>query len=368
MKYKLKSIIIISIIILLTISSLIIFNSTKNEEIKINNSKIDNETNITEYTNSESTQNVIKNNGSLEIYFCPYNNCEKGLIDIINKSETIYCAFYDLDLTNLVKILENKYAIILLDDSQEENKDFFKNISDKITYIKGSELMHNKFCILDNNKIITGSMNPTNLGTNNNNNNFVIIESEFLVNRYNKEFENLFSKELNKEIELNKINQNKLNYNYFIFNEFLVENYFCPQECKGENSALTRILYLLDNAEESIDIAAFSFTQEDILEKIIDANERDVKIRIVMEKRFINTESSVFKILKAMNIDVIFDSNPNSMHHKFIIIDNKIIEFGSLNFSDNAFLRNNENILIIHNTEISSAFTEEFERLWLEFN
>jgi len=54
------------------------------------------------------------------------------------------------------------------------------------------------------------------------------------------------------------------------------------------------------------------------------------------------------------------------MHHKVLIIDRQIVVTGSYNFSRNAEERNDENILVIYNTDIAEAFLEEFARVQAE--
>ena len=51
------------------------------------------------------------------------------------------------------------------------------------------------------------------------------------------------------------------------------------------------------------------------------------------------------------------------MHHKVIIIDDRIVIFGSFNFSDNADTQNDENLLIVDSPDIARAFKAEFERV-----
>jgi phosphatidylserine/phosphatidylglycerophosphate/cardiolipin synthase-like enzyme len=58
------------------------------------------------------------------------------------------------------------------------------------------------------------------------------------------------------------------------------------------------------------------------------------------------------------------DGNPKSMHHKVIIIDGQIVVTGSYNFSKSAKTRNDENTLILHNSEIAKLYLDEFERVW----
>ena len=60
------------------------------------------------------------------------------------------------------------------------------------------------------------------------------------------------------------------------------------------------------------------------------------------------------------------DGNPNVFHHKVLIIDDTIVVTGSFNFSQSAADDNDENLLIIHNPAIASAYLEEFQRRWAE--
>ena len=63
-------------------------------------------------------------------------------------------------------------------------------------------------------------------------------------------------------------------------------------------------------------------------------------------------------------IEVYTDANPKNMHHKVIVIDGKKTIAGSFNFSTNADKSNDENLVIIHNPEVSKLFEEEFQRIF----
>ena len=52
------------------------------------------------------------------------------------------------------------------------------------------------------------------------------------------------------------------------------------------------------------------------------------------------------------------------MHHKVFIIDEKIVIFGSYNFSQSAEENNDENLVIIYNEAIAQQFMQEFQRVW----
>jgi phosphatidylserine/phosphatidylglycerophosphate/cardiolipin synthase-like enzyme len=51
------------------------------------------------------------------------------------------------------------------------------------------------------------------------------------------------------------------------------------------------------------------------------------------------------------------------MHHKVFVVDEKIVAFGSYNFSQSAEQRNDENLIIIYNEAVAGQFIKEFERV-----
>ncbi|MBU1855293.1 MAG: hypothetical protein KKF89_06210, partial [Nanoarchaeota archaeon] len=266
--------------------------------------------------------------GDIKIYFCPEDNCEKVLLEEINHSKEIKCAFYDLNLENLTNALKEQEILVFEDN--------YEGFGTKV-YSKG--LMHNKFCIFDNKKIFTGSFNPTYNGNFKNNNNLVLIESETLSKNYLDEFEEIKQRD-NKKTKNTQVK----------FNNFIIENYFCPEDnCKKE------VLDELMDAKESIYFMTFSFTDSDIADVLIEKS-KTIIVAGIMEKQRINMEYNVFHKLNNSKVKVIPDSNPRVMHHKVFIIDRKTVVTGSYNPTKNGNEKNDENMLIIHNEEVSKKF------------
>lgn len=54
------------------------------------------------------------------------------------------------------------------------------------------------------------------------------------------------------------------------------------------------------------------------------------------------------------------------MHHKVLIIDGQVVVTGSYNISRSAEERNDEAIIVVHNTYIAQQFIQEFERVQAE--
>ena len=108
---------------------------------------------------------------------------------------------------------------------------------------------------------------------------------------------------------------------------------------------------------------AFSFTAVPIAEAMADRIDDGVTVRALFETRNAGSEHSRDDWLKDRGAEVYLDTNPNTMHHKVIIIDMDTVVTGSYNFSKSAERSNDENVLILHDPAIARAFTTEFERL-----
>ena len=104
----------------------------------------------------------------------------------------------------------------------------------------------------------------------------------------------------------------------------------------------------ISEATSKIYLAMFSFTSRNIAKKIVDAFNRGVDVRIILDKRQSEEFFSKFSYLKKKNINLKLLKGKTSkkegfMHHKFIIIDDKLLLTGSYNFTASAERYNYEN-------------------------
>ena len=70
----------------------------------------------------------------------------------------------------------------------------------------------------------------------------------------------------------------------------------------------------------------------------------------------------------AVGIQVRQDKTPFFMHHKFMLLDGHTLMTGSFNWTRQAIMGNNENLLITNHDDLVHAYSEEFEKLWQLFN
>jgi phosphatidylserine/phosphatidylglycerophosphate/cardiolipin synthase-like enzyme len=298
--------------------------------------------------------------GSIQVIFCPTDNCEETLLDFINNAKGyLHCAFYDIGLESVQNALITKYNnpdidVKIVTDNQYFHKFPYNEfvIQDKSAY------MHNKFCI-SGSKVITGSMNPTDNGANKNDNNLLIIESQELANNFELEFQELYGGTFKKG-DPNALIVNLSNEE----TELIIESYFCP-----DDDCADAVVSEIQTANESIYFMTFSFTHDGIANNILikyqESKETNnlIDIKGVFESRQ-NSKYSKFDVFNYQGIEVYTDANKNTMHHKVFIIDGKTVITGSMNPSNNGANNNDEALLIIHSRDLTKEFTNEFERIF----
>jgi len=260
------------------------------------------------------------------ILFCDREKCFNALLNLINNSEKVYCALYNLD-QSVVDIMKN--GEIITDDNSKINSGIiFKK--------KSAGLMHNKFCVFNDEIVWTGSFNP--VKTNKDIlDDVIIINSTTLASNYLEEFE-----------ELKSNSSSKTTTTKIALNTTLIENYFCP-----EDGCINILQSRLAEAERSIYFVTFSFTHPKIANELIIRNSVGVNIRGIMEK---GGKYSQFQTLKLNNLDVVEDKSKAIFHHKLFVIDEKTVITGSFNPTRNGNMRNDENMLILHDEELAQVY------------
>ena len=216
-------------------------------------------------------------------------------------------------------------------------------------------LMHDKFIVVDRSDVWMGSMNFTYSGTYEDNNQLIHIRSAEMAENYTKEFEEMFvDDKFGPQVVPETPNPE------IIIDGTLIESYFSP-----DDGVAGRIFEILDEAEESIYFMAFSFTTDAFGEAIREQAENNLTVAGVMEAEQVRSNiGTEYDFFKQAGLDVFLDGNEGQMHHKTMVVDEKIIITGSYNFSRSAEINNDENVIIIHNEKIADFFLKEFQRIY----
>ncbi|GAB1420586.1 phospholipase D-like domain-containing protein [Anaerolineales bacterium] len=230
-----------------------------------------------------------------------------------------------------------------------------EDVGIKIVDDKRSALMHNKFMIMDGQTVWLGSMNYTENGTYRNNNHMIKISgSPELVAAYQAEFNGMF---LNNVFGPKKPSVNGTS---FAVDGISGEVWFAPQD-----SVMQAVIDAVNSAQTSIRFMVFVMSDDDLATAIKGRHNAGVDVKGIYENRNSTAVWSTMTDLLCAKIDVRQDTNPYTLHHKVIIIDNQIVVTGSFNFSANAAKVNDENLLMINDPDLAAQFIAEFDRLYL---
>jgi len=301
--------------------------------------------------NGAAISGVITDDGKIEVYFCPQDDCEQALVSFLDSAgQSIHCALYDIGLKSVQQTLLEKSKTMEVKVVTDD--EYLKKFNYPFVKADSYGLMHNKFCIIDGIKVSTGSMNPTDNDAHKNNNNLLLIASSVMAQNYEDEFSELWDGRFK--------GGEKVRHPELVLSNIPVRNYFCP-----DDSCAYHVKEELKKAQESIHFMTFSFTNEGIANILLLKNVDGVSVRGVMETTQVSKYSQ-FERLKNNGIDVVKDQNKKNMHHKVFIIDSKTVVTGSFNPTANGDQRNDENIIIIEDETIARLFLEEFERVYGE--
>lgn len=216
-------------------------------------------------------------------------------------------------------------------------------------------LMHNKFVVLDRSEVWLGSMNFTDSGTYDDNNNMVRIRSTRIAENYSVEFNEMFERNLFGPDVLARTPNPDI-----MLDGTRVETYFSP-----DDHVLNALYSLLSASEDSIYFLAFSFTSNELGAIVREKAGAGLDIKGVMDEEQIKSNTGTeFDPFRQAGLDVRIDGLDGQMHHKFFVVDESIVVVGSYNFSRAAEERNDENILIIYDPRIAEFYLQEFYRVF----
>lgn len=122
----------------------------------------------------------------------------------------------------------------------------------------------------------------------------------------------------------------------------------------------------LKGAQRTLDVCVFTITDDRITDILLALHARGVAIRVITDDEKSLDPGSDIRRLGEAGIAVRMDETPDHMHHKFAVVDGRLLINGSYNWTRSA-TGNQENL---HTTAVPGAvepFRRRFETLWREF-
>ena len=269
----------------------------------------------------------------------------RWVTDLTENKQNIY-----YDTYKLMKAIPNYKTDYVYHEKELNSK------NEKIYKFPQTAIMHDKFFIFDNQKVFTGSTNISSTClTGFNSNVAILINSKNVAKVYKEEFEQMYDNKFHTDKKSVSNNED------ILIDNIDISVYFSP----ANKITISKIIPLLVNAKEYIYIPAFYITHPILIQELINAKNRGVEIKIIVDETSVKGEYVDIDFLKKNNIEVKVENWAGKMHMKSIIIDDNTLVIGSMNFTKQGENRNDENTLIIKNSEIlTRKYKEHFLKLW----
>lgn len=316
---------------------------------------------------------------------CAFSYLNDLTIRAINASrKSIDIAIYSITLKEMPKaILEAKdrgVKVRMLIDQFHVYPKMSAQIEDlieggiEIRILRGTRdygVMHNKIGIFDKEMVTTGSYNWTFSATFFNHENMFITKEPV----YTDGFKSYWNWMWDHSNTLKQGPQDAVPVGYFgkpphddnpvmELNGLKVPAYiFSP----GSNSE-ERLAEIIGAAKKTVDAVTFTFSSRILADAVIDAKNRGVKVRFLTDKD-LGKGSWAAKLVYDGGVEMKWRkgrTDKGAMHNKFVILDGKILETGSYNWSINGSVNSFENMIFTNDSSTIEKYQSKFDWFYLE--
>ena len=219
-----------------------------------------------------------------------------------------------------------------------------------------SYLQHNKFVVIDEQLVWTGSTNFTDTGLTLNANNSIVITSTLLAETYTIEFEEMWT----GNFQTDKTDNTAHHLDY---DGTLVESFFSPTDLVA-----FEVWDELARLDETLHFAMFFWTDDLLTARVIERLQAGAEVYGVWDHLGASSPYSANEDLRDAGAQIRIEDFAGKVHHKFAVIDvhgdDPCVVLGSYNWTASGAYDNDENTLIIHSAALAQAYYEEWQRLW----
>ena len=228
----------------------------------------------------------------------------------------------------------------------------------------GSGSMHNKYAIFDGAALEFGSANWTSFAESFCYENIMFVYDAPIIRGYQENFEWMWNQGRSPVAAASPVPRAgplpadprpSVNFNGVMFSNYI----FSPRG--GTEAAIAKAI---DAARSSVAVAMFTLTSRPIMDAILRAGSRGVKVRITLyagsKFPFYQETVSTKVALKFLEGRV----EKGLMHNKYAVLDGKMLINGAFNWSDTAEQINAENTIFTMVPEYVTPYLQEYDKLF----
>lgn len=273
------------------------------------------------------------------------DDLDRVLRSAIEKAKShIYLEIFNLSEPSVIKLLNQKaqeglsVKVIVEPKTYESLRRVFqKNIILEKGHSRG--LMHRKILVIDQHQCWMGSANFT----------WESLKSDA----------NLLAGVSNRELAKLLIDPNYPSHGSVRNLGQLIELWNIPE---ARASAQT-LVEAIQSARKSVQVAMFTWTRMDLAQAVAGAHKRGVKVQVILDRKTVDGASEkVFRYLKENKVPVKVHTGPQRLHHKFMVIDESRLFFGSINWTEQGFTKNRD--VLVYIPSLTSQQELFISQLW----
>ncbi len=244
----------------------------------------------------------------------------------------------------------------------------------------GEGLMHNKFWIIDAGNadpskpwVVTGSWNVTDQGTYTDHQNVLMVQDQAMARIFTEEFNEMWGSAIwLPNADHSRFGANKTDNTPKLLNVAgrEVSVYFAPSD-----AWMGAMILEVREAHNSVDFCVLSFTRYDLTNEMQDrfATIPGFAVRGVFDSGQTGDPYSQWWPMSGQGefawnppADVWLDAELGLLHHKYLLIDSQnassdpVTITGSANWSNSAMNENDENVVIVHDADVTNQYLQEY--------
>jgi glucose/arabinose dehydrogenase len=219
-----------------------------------------------------------------------------------------------------------------------------------------NSLMHNTFAVFDSYVTWTGSANFTDTGFTFNGENVLVITDTVVAGIYATEFAEMGGGAFSNDKTDNTAHNATVSGRP-------IEIAFAPTD--GVES---RIVGAITTANTSVQVAMSAFTDDALGDTLIAAYTRGVTVELILDQGAAGEAGSQRDRLCAAGVTVRVENVAAQLHDNYVIVDagttsDPLIITGSASWTAAAMQANDENVLIVHDSDLASAYAADLARI-----
>ncbi|MEW6555867.1 MAG: lamin tail domain-containing protein [Elusimicrobiota bacterium] len=143
-----------------------------------------------------------------------------------------------------------------------------------------------------------------------------------------------------------------------------IKSYFTPATIAGTSQLKNELLNLINSAQEYIYVSIYTFINSDIINALNTKANLGVVVRLIVDPYTLSSNPTLPSQLSQNVKWCSAQIDSPIMHHKFIVVDGRSVETGSVNYTVDGLQPQDNDCVIIHSTNVAAVYQKEFEAMW----